>query len=356
MPFVVGVTYDLRSEYPVRFGDPPDIAVECDPAERIEAVAAALRAAGVTVRMIGNVRALLVQRACHDIDLVLNLSEGWCGRNRESEVPIVLELAGVPYVGSDATALGAALDKWVAKRLFRSVGIRVPNGFCVARVLDDAPWWVLQYPVVVKPRWEGSGMGMGEGAVARDAEAGKRRARWIIETYRQPALVEEWIDGPEYTVAVVGPSCEVVMPPVERQRDRATGLACHLFDASDYASGCRSLLDTVMLNEAQTAAVALSAGRACRVLGCRDMARVDIRLDGRGVPHVLEVNPLPSMAPDDTFGLLGEMIGVGLDGMLAAVVDAAVVRLGIQHVEWTPGVRLSRVVRHRVSLEHRAGV
>jgi len=356
VPLAVGITYDLKSEYPVRPGDPLDAAAECDPAERIEAVAAALRAGGMTVRMIGNVRALLDQRARHGVDLVLNLSEGWRGRNRESEVPIVLEFAGVPYVGSDATALGAALDKWVAKRLFRSVGIEVPNGFCVARALDDAPWDVLRYPVVVKPRWEGSGMGMGEESVARDVGASRRRAQWIIETYQQPALVEEWIDGPEYTVAVVGPSCEVVMPPVERQRDRPTGLACHLFDASDYASGCRLLFDTVTLNEAQTAAVALSAGRACRVLGCCDMARVDIRLDGRGVPHVLEVNPLPSMAPDDTFGLLGEMIGVGLDGMLAAIVDAAMVRLGIRHVEWTPGVRLSRVVRHRVSLEHRTGV
>ena len=98
MSLVLGLTYDLRSEFPASPGDPPDAAVECDPPERIDAIVRALEAAGVTVRRIGGVRALLKGLSRQRVDLVLNVAEGWRGHNRESEVPMVLELSlpGVP--------------------------------------------------------------------------------------------------------------------------------------------------------------------------------------------------------------------------------------------------------------------
>ena len=353
MSFTVGLTYDLDIEYPRRPDDPPDAARECDPPERIAAVCQALEASGCAVVPIGGVRALLRRPGRWPVDLVLNLAEGRRGRHREAEVPIVLEMFGVPYVGSDALTLSLALDKWMTKQLCRAAGVVVPRGFSVANVRRRAPWDALRYPVLVKPRWEGSGKGIDERSVAATPAAAKRRAAWVIETYRQPALVEEWIDGPEYTVACVGPSCEHPLPPVERQRERATGLACHLFSEEGYAAGLRTLLPTAALDESALDRLGETARTACQALECRDLTRVDLRLDRRGVPHVLEVNPLPSLAPDDTFGLLGEMLGVGLAGILAAIVEGAVARWRLHVPGWTAGVRLSRLLRHRVSLAER---
>src|SRR3990167_7638412 len=117
---IIGLTYDLKTDWQTKQGDPTDIAAELDRPETIERIIAAFEKAGHTVKRIGGVRNLLAQINHLDVDIVFNMCEGYNGRISESQVPLLLEMYGIPYVGSDALTMGITLDKIVAKKMFIS--------------------------------------------------------------------------------------------------------------------------------------------------------------------------------------------------------------------------------------------
>ena len=115
---MIGITYDLKSDWQRNSNDPIDINAEFDKPETLEHIVAAIESGGHSVKKIGNVDHLLDQIDHLDVDIVFNVCEGISGRNRESQVPMLLEMKGIPYVGADGLTLGIALDKIVAKKLF----------------------------------------------------------------------------------------------------------------------------------------------------------------------------------------------------------------------------------------------
>lgn len=313
---------------------PSDAFAEWDEPSTIDAVEHALRAMGEVVRLeaVGDFADRLARAR---VDLLFNIAEGLLGPSREAHVPAIAEFLGVPYTASDPLTLALALHKGRAKDVFRSRGIAtapfvvLESDADLERLHDDLP-----YPAFLKPCWEGSSMGIAEANCVRNPAAAVRRARHLLETYRQPVLAEAYLTGDEFTVAVLGNGPDARALPVIRFRFDALppgALPIMGYEAKwvwdDPADPldileCPARVPASVADRVQAAALA-----AYRALGCRDWARVDVRLDAAGVPNVMEVNPLPGVIPNraenSCFPRAAEAAGIGYDALIQTVVRVA---------------------------------
>jgi len=313
----IGLAYDLKTD------DADERQAEFDSAATINALRAALQTLGHEVALLGNAYDLLqAPERLRDIELVLNIAEGLHGRNREAWVPMLLELHGVPYAGSDALTLALGLDKAMAKRLAVAAGVPTPRWISVEQPGALEEVLPLAFPLIVKPRWEGSGRGIDAGAVVRSPAALRERLEWLASCCDQPALVEEFIGGGELTVCLIGNEPTVAYPAIQRPLDPQTRLSHHVVKPPPERWECPLELDEAM--DAQARRLALSMFEA---LGCRDMARVDFRVDEAGQLQFLEINPLPSFDPEGSFGLLAEHLGMSYPDLVGQILEAAVRRL-----------------------------
>ncbi|MHB9155918.1 MAG: D-alanine--D-alanine ligase family protein, partial [Endomicrobiales bacterium] len=187
----VGFTYDAKADYPLGPQDEPDKYAEFDSEATLSEITNSLLSGGYEVVRIGHIHSLLSRLAAGERwDIVFNIAEGIQGRNRESQVPMLLELYDIPYVGSDALTMGLTLDKAVAKMVVAHHGVTTPRFFevCSEKELADFP---LAYPVIVKPSEEGTSKGISAESITHDAQQMKARVRWLLQKYSQPALIEE---------------------------------------------------------------------------------------------------------------------------------------------------------------------
>jgi D-alanine-D-alanine ligase len=332
-PLAFGLVYDLLGTYPREPGDPPDADAEFEPEATLEVLEAAVRRLGHRPVRIGNPHALLARIGKGELpplDVALSIAEGTRGRDREAWAPVLLQMAGVPALGSDALTLSVTLDKAWAARLVAAAGVAVPAQ-AVARSAEDAQTLALPggYPLFVKPRWEGTAKGIRPSSRVEDRDALVREVARIAREYRQPALVETFLEGPEYTVTVVGNDPPRALPALQRALEAATKIGLHALEWQPAPQGgwrgkLPGRLDPEL--EEELAALAITAYRA---LECLDFARADFRLDAAGKPRFLEMNPLPSFAPDASFGILAELEGRELEALLAEVLAAGLRRLGL---------------------------
>ena len=326
----VGITYDLKSDAPPPTGAPDDYQEEFDSPTTVEAVAAVLRGLGHEVVKLGDGRELLRRLLSDPPDFVFNFAEGQgVGRSRKARVPAVLEMLDIPYTGSDPLTLAVTLDKDCAKRLVESAGVNVPRSFVVqpGDDLDElAARARLPYTAIVKPAWEGSSKGIRGRCVVDDAEGCVAAVERLRKEHAQPILVEEYIQGEELTVGIVGnapPRVVGVLRVVPRQpTDRFVySLEVKRDWRRQVRYECPPLLPADELEAVEQAAL-----RAYGVLGCRDVARVDFRLR-EGVPYFLEVNPLPGLNPESgDLVILAGLAGWTYEELIRGVFEAALDR------------------------------
>lgn len=322
----VGLTYDLKTDYEFKDGDPADANAEFDHPSTIDVIARAIVANGFKVRRIGNAEQLLEKMDELDVDIVFNISEGLSGRNRESQVPILLEMRGVPFVGSDALTLGLTLDKVMAKKVFIADKIPTPRFFEASSVADLERMDHRVFPLIVKPRFEGSSKGLSENSRVEDEEELKRQVEYITSTYKQPALVEQFISGQEFTVAVIGNDQPEALPVVQikidgryKLNDKFYTFARIQSDKLEYA--CPARITKELALTLQDLALKTYAA-----VDCRDFGRVDFRVDQDNQPYVLEINPLPSLSTEDVFKLVAQTIGITYDEIIGRILKTALVR------------------------------
>jgi D-alanine-D-alanine ligase len=328
----IGLVFDLLGSQPRRPGDPPDADAEYEPEETLLALEAALARLGHAPVRLGNPHQLLAalgKGELPSLDVALNIAEGYGGRNREAWAPVLLEMAGVPCLGSDALTLSATLDKGWACRLAEAAGVPVVEGGSAGSAAEAKSLpFSGKFPLFVKPTWEGTAKGIGPSSRVEDAASLLRAVERVVRDYDQPARVERFLPGPEYTVTVVGHAPPRALPVLQRALESGTRIGVHALARHAPAGGWRTVtpgtLDAEL--EAELARLAL---RAFQALECRDFARVDFRLDERDAPRFLEINPLPTFAPDGSFGILAELEGRPLDALLADVLQAALERLGL---------------------------
>ncbi|MBN1142565.1 MAG: ATP-grasp domain-containing protein [Deltaproteobacteria bacterium] len=265
-------------------------------------------------------------------DFVFNLAEGLNGASREAQVPALLEMLGIPYTGSDPVTLGICLDKRRTKEILAYH--RIPTGrFVTVNSAAELPGR-LRYPLIVKPILEGSSKGVTDRALVRDRSALRRQVSWALETYRQPVLVEEFLPGREFTVALLGNGSQPrVLPIVEIDFATLPAGANPIYsyeakwiwdteEAPLSIFACPARLDPVLQDRIEEL-----CRRAFTVLGCRDWCRIDVRLDADGNPHVIELNPLPGILPrpeqNSCFPKAARAAGLSYDELILAVADTA---------------------------------
>lgn len=327
----IGLVYELLGSAPQPDPAPLDADAEYEPEETISTLEAALARLGCESVRIGSPQALLEALGQGrlpplGLDAVLNIAEGYGTRNREAWTPVLLEMAGIPCLGSDALTLSLSLDKAWARDVVAAVGVPVPPGFCVDSIEDlERNEISIDYPLFVKPRWEGTAKGIRRESRVADAASLARQVARVVADYQQPALVEAFLPGAEYTVTLVGEGRP--LPVLQRALDVATGIGLHAIARHDPAAPYHlpGVLDAALEAELQRL-----AARAFGALRCRDYARVDFRLDAAGTAYFLEINPLPTFARDGSFGILAELEGRCVEALLADVLAAGLGRLGLR--------------------------
>jgi D-alanine-D-alanine ligase len=325
----VGLTYDLKTDYEFQENDPPDANAEFDHPSTIDVIASAIESQGYKLKRIGNVSCLIENLDNLDVDIVFNISEGICGRNRESQVPILLEMRGIPFVGSDALTLSLTLDKIMAKKIFIAEKINTPNFFEVrnATVLTDTDH--LKFPLIVKPRFEGSSKGLSDTSRVDNIEELRKQVEYITGTYKQPALIEEFIRGEEFTVAMVGNDPAEVMPIVQIKIDGQLKLDDKFYTFAHIASDRLEYICPARINNDLKKKISDLAIKTYNAVECLDFGRIDFRVDSEGNPFVLEINPLPSLSTEDVFMLVAKEIGISYEEMIGRILNSALKRHGL---------------------------
>ncbi len=334
-----------------------DEFAEWDSSETIGAVEHALSGLGEVVRLEANAEFPERLRAERP-DIVFNMAEGLRGVNRESHVPAMCEFFEIPYSGSDPFTLSLCLDKARAKECLAYHGIPTAP----FRVLHDASTHPgsLAFPVFVKPVHEGSSKGITERNYCRTASEMRDQVAFLLDRYRQPVLVEQFLTGAEFTCAVLGNGNEThVLPIVGMNFDVLPSgslpvygfEAKWLWDRPDEPLEifeCPARIDEALRDTIERVVLA-----AYHALGCRDWSRIDVRLDAAGVPNVVEVNPLPGILPNPAdnscFPKAARAAGVSYDELIQTCVRHAADRQGVALPRNAARVRRVSVARAAAS-------
>jgi D-alanine-D-alanine ligase len=295
-PLRVGFTYNLKRIVPKTEVD-DDREAEYDSPKTVDSIREAIASFGHTVIPLEATSELPSILPSVGVDVVFNIAEGLRGRSREAQVPAILELLDIPYTGSDPATLSLSLDKSLAKRIVRQAGVSTAN-FLVMQTGKEKLPKDLAFPVVIKPLAEGSSKGVIGTSVAQNEIELREYAREMVQRYGQPALVEEYLTGREFTVALLGERKPKVLPAMEivftNSDDRWKLYSFkHKLDVTpEIRYDAPAKLDTGLQKEIERVAKTCFAA-----LGCRDVARIDLRLDSRGRVNFIECNPLPGLTP-----------------------------------------------------------
>lgn len=326
----IGLTYDLRRDWSLMGQEPADLYAEFDSEETIAALSATLEVLGHEAAPIGAAAAVLPFFARQSVDLVFNIAEGLGGRSREAQVPCLLELLGVPYVFSGPLTLACTLDKAMAKRLVLAEGLPTARFAEVSSVRELDKALGLRPPLFLKPLHEGSAKGVGAGSVVREPADLKARAAALLEAYRQPVLVEEYLPGEEFTVAVLGAGKNARALGTMQVVVKGDAGNVYGYDAKER---CEELVDYLSGEEIAPGLrgrVEQLAVGAYRALGCLDGGRVDIRCDASGEPQFLEVNPLPGLHPTHSdLPIIASQQGMGYPELIGHILASACRRWGL---------------------------
>jgi D-alanine-D-alanine ligase len=340
---------DIRSDVTLtgnapQVKNPPlvDTFAEWDSVETITAVKSALERHH-TVSLVEADRFAFAKLATLKPDFVFNMAEGWSGPSREAQIPVLLELLEIPYTGSDPLTLCICLDKSRTKEVLFANGIPTPP-FTVVSVKDELHDVHLNYPLIVKPLYEGSSKGIFDSSVVRTPQQLETEALRVIESYRQPALIEEFLPGREFTVALLGNGRNLrVLPIIESKFDHLPSHASPInsFEAKWLWDTIDRPMDVMECPANISPSLQTEIEKLCRqvfdVLRCRDWCRIDLRLDAQGVPNILEVNPIPGVLPNPEehsfFPTASAAAGLSYDDMINGVVSAALPRYKLSSVQ-----------------------
>jgi len=298
---LVAITYNLKKE--PKKGLPKDFYAECDDEDTINAIEEALKKGGFrTARVEADENAFLKIKKLRPT-IVFNIAEGIKGRNRESQIPAMLEVLGIPYTASDPMTLSIGLNKAMTKQILMQNNIPTPP-FQIFYTKDDKISKKLKFPLIVKPLYEGSSKGIKNDSLVRTEAELRRKVEEITLNYDEPALVENFLSGREFTVAVIGNEDPVALPILELVFDQLPEGAnpIYSFEAKWLWDTKEKKINMVSCPARISArlrkrieAIALQTYKALNV---RDWCRIDIRLDSKNRPNVLEINPLPGIIPD----------------------------------------------------------
>lgn len=361
----IALVYNSIPDHMLR-ENPLDRTAEYDSAETIETLRDAMAFHGHDVLPVEADAEAYQRLRSSAVDLVFNIAEGQRGEDREAQIPAMLEMLGIPYTGSGPLTLALCLHKARAKEILSWYHIPTP-AFQVMSQPHEPLADRLRFPLIVKLLHEGSSMGLSYDSVVETPQALANRVDYLTATYEQPVLVEQFIDGREFTVAVLGndppqalPVIEVLFtgprkvtlfqpddPVIDRLAQvhgtRLRTPVTYRFSATrDHVLlptvGGDELAIPVALTQSvcpANLAPSLEASlhdtalRAFQALDCRDWGRIDMRLGADGMAQVLELNPIAGLDPACWFPRSAQAAGMDLPALLQAIIQAACRRYGL---------------------------
>lgn len=321
----VGLTYDLRSDY-LKEGYSDEETAEFDSEITVESIELTLQKLGYRTERIGNVKALLRDLGKGKTwDLVFNIAEGMYGIGREAQVPAILDAFRIPYVFSDPLVLSLTLHKGLTKRVIRDKGIPTAD-FAIVETIEDIQDINLPYPLFAKPVAEGTGKGIDSRSKVANPKELDDLCRDLLSRFNQPVLVEAYLPGREFTVGVVGTGSEArvvgVMEVVITAKAKESIYSYHTKE------NWKGVVEYPMATgdiEKKCEEVALGAWRC---LGCRDGGRIDLKMDAKGVPNFIEVNPLAGINPEHSdLPMLAGKKGIRYEQLLDMIMKSALKRV-----------------------------
>ena len=326
-PLRVGFTYNVKRVEPTVDAS-EDREAEYDSPATLQAIREAIASWGHEVIDLEASPELPSVLASTPLDIVFNIAEGFKGRNRESQVPAMLELLDIPYTGSDPATLSIALDKALAKKIVRQAGIHTPNFQLMVTGKERLNKEFTSFPLIVKPVAEGSSKGVVSKSVCHSEAELREVVKEIASKYQQPALVEEYIGGREFTVGLLGERRPRVLPPMEivfLDKEEKTPIYSfqHKLDWTDRIRyDAPAKLEPSLLERLRTA-----ARNSFMALGCRDVARIDFRMDDKGRIYFIECNPLPGLTPGwSDLVLIAAGAGMDYRGLIGEIMAPAIRR------------------------------
>jgi len=325
----VGLAYNVKpADTPDHL--PEDAFEEYDSEATVAHIENALSCLGHDVRRLPAGRGFVDAVRDSAPDIVFNIAEGEGGRCREAHVPAVLEMLGIPYVGSDPLTLCVTLDKPVAKRLVEHSGFRTPP-FRIIRPAEEIDSLPFPFPVIVKPAFEGSSKGVRIASRATSLGQAREMVRFVTQTYRQEAMVEAFVPGAEVTVGVLGndppriAGMMEIVPKTTSPEEFVYSLEVKRDWENRVAYRVPPALPGPALSEIERCALGIY-----RALGCRDFSRIDFRMDPAGRPQFIECNPLPGLSPGyGDLPIMAERMGMPYASLVGEILSHALFRLGM---------------------------
>lgn len=340
----VGFTFNMK-RVDTKGGN--DAEAEYDAPLTIDAIREAIESFGHDVVLLEANSELPAKLMEHPVDLVFNIAEGLSGRAREAAVPALCDLVGIPYTGSDSATLSLALDKALTKRILRQNGVLTAD-FQVMVTGREKLHPSLRFPLIVKPNAEGSSKGVAARQVVDDEAALRNVVRGLIERYRQPMLIEEYLVGREFTVGLLGERRPRVLPPMEIVfKDTSNPRPVYDFDVKQEWEKHVRYECPAHLTPTELRAIERAARETFLALDCRDVARVDLRMKPNGEVYVIEINPLPGLTPDySDLVLISQAAGISYRGLIGEILACGLKRLREKRREAGLSVERTRQVGH----------
>jgi D-alanine-D-alanine ligase len=319
--------------------DPPDMGGDYDSIETINRICDILRKEGHSVQFIPANRNLPQRVLDYKPHICFNISEGLNGDSRESQVPGFLELMGIPYTGSRIMANTIALDKPLTKTVWAAAGLPVAASQAMAAV-DEPLNENLTYPLIVKPSREGSGMGLDPASVVRNDTELRTQVAKVVNRYHQPALIEKFLSGREFTVGVMGhPGAQLrrpefygpngfhYFPIIEVESPNSEVGICDF--AIKHVDADRATLAQNISDEFRNYVYDIVV-RGHNAIGALDISRSDVRCDEDGNPFLLEINPLPGLSKNSHIPTMTRLSGMTYDELVTEILYLGAARYGLE--------------------------
>lgn len=286
-----------------------------------------------SLNMMDDIDKLIQVLTNEQIDVVFNFVESVENDStKEMYVAGLFELLKIPYTGCKPTTLGLCLNKHRAKLILRGAGFNVPNWRLYKnpnKLIFNSP---INFPVIVKPSHEDASIGINENSVVYDEIELKKQVEFLYEKFKQPILVEEFIDGREINSAILGDKLKIALPLSEidfsnlpEELPKIVTYDGKWKKESVYYKGtipiCPAQIEQEL--EVKIKRIALAA---TELFECRDYCRVDLRIDKNNVPYILEINPNPDLSINAGFARAAKAYGLNYDELLLRLIEFALER------------------------------
>ncbi len=325
----IGLSFDLKPDKPPVNEYIDDSMEEYDSMETVELIKSAIEANSHQVVLLGGGKDFLDKIRSESVDFVFNIAEGQGNyRSRESQIPAILEMLDIPYSGSDPLCLAICLDKSLTKKMVAAEGVITPRWQLVNDIeeLHLIDWADYKFPLMIKPAHEGSSKGVRLSSVVTNMREMDAEAKRQFEGYNQPVMIEEFISGDEITVGITGNSPAKVLAMMRiLPKQKPEHFVYSIEVKRDYLNlidyECPPKLDTSVIKRLGDASLEIF-----EILGCRDFARIDFRLDSDGTPYFIEINPLPGLGDHSDLVIMSKILGITHTELVNRILGSALKR------------------------------